>query len=407
MTDSKTKAVSIRVVALCVIINMLDGFDILAMAYAAPALASEWSLEPQQLGLLFSIGLAGMMAGSILIGPLGDRFGRRPVILACLAGAGMSMTLAGLASSMETLIFARLLTGLAIGGTLPCINTMAAEYSTPRTRTFAVSMTQAGFPIGAALCGFLAVWFLAQFGWQAIFFTGAAVALIMIPVIFRWMPESATFGAAQKLTETGTSGLEDGAAVENAHEGLAGLWLALCLLSLAFFGSVMSYYFLTSWLPKILTDSGMGQGDAVLAGALLTSGGIFSALALGWLAMTRSLTVIVAVLALLAAILTAIFGQLAGTGQAVLLVAFLLGICANGTQIGLYATVPAIFPAHVRASGTGLAIGLGRGGAVLAPWLAGVLIVHGWSTQALFAVMAVPYLCVTILVVLLARWQRY
>ena len=117
MTEQTSKATQVRVVALCVLINMLDGFDILAMAYAAPALAESWQLDPKQLGLLFSVGLAGMMAGSILIGPLGDRFGRRPVILACLAGAGLSLVVAASASSLGMLIAARLAKGLDVGGT--------------------------------------------------------------------------------------------------------------------------------------------------------------------------------------------------------------------------------------------------------------------------------------------------
>ena len=407
MTEQTSKATQVRVVALCVLINMLDGFDILAMAYAAPALAESWQLDPKQLGLLFSVGLAGMMAGSILIGPLGDRFGRRPVILACLAGAGLSMVVAASASSLGMLIAARLATGLVIGGTLPCINTMAAEYSTERTRTMAVALTQAGFPIGAALGGFLAVWLLTSFGWQAIFFTGAGLAIIMIPAIFRWMPESRAYASASKFDDAGPAKVPVVNSGETEHTGFSELWLALGLLSLAFSGSVMGYYFLTSWLPKILTDGGMEQGDAVIAGALLTSGGIVAALALGWLAMKRSLIRIVALTAVLAGGFTFLFGQIAGPGDWILPVAFLLGVFANGTQIGLYATVPTIFPARVRASGTGLAIGLGRGGAVLAPWLAGLLISIGWSVEDLFALMAVPYLCVSALVLTLARWQKY
>ncbi|TNE34166.1 MAG: MFS transporter [Alphaproteobacteria bacterium] len=396
-----------RIVALCMLVNMLDGFDILAMAYSAPAVASEWGLDPEQLGILFSLGLGGMMAGSIFISPLADRFGRRPVIIACLSAAIASMALAGSAPDLTTLAFARLLTGMAIGGTLPCINTMAAEYSSSKSRTLAVSLTQAGFPLGASLGGFLAVWLLDAFNWQSIFLAGAIVSALLLPVIYLWMPESAAFeqGKAQPASERKSIAATDSGKGQLAD--LLSYRAALALLVLCFFASVMGVYFLFSWLPKILTDVGMEQGDAVLAGALLTSGGLVSALAIGWLAMTRPLVKIIAVGSALSAILTFLTGQLADNGSIIFLVAFLVGVTINGVQIGLYAAVPSMFPAGVRAGGTGFAIGLGRGGAVLGPWLTGVLIARGWSPEQLFALMSVPYLLLAVLVLMLARWQRY
>ena len=402
--------VQIRIVALCMSINMLDGFDILAMAYAAPAVADQWRLDPEQLGILFSLGLGGMMAGSIFIGPMADRFGRRPVIIGCLVGAIAAMTLAGFSADLTMLAIARLLTGFAIGGTLPTINTMVAEYATPRSRTISVSLTQAGFPIGASLGGFLAVWLLGAFGWQSVFWAGALISAILLPIILLWMPESAAFArSGRPEMRAGSEPAAQGTPVERTRqfESLLEFRAALAVLTLSFGLAMMGFYFLTSWLPKILVDVGMAEGDAVFAGSLLTSGGIFAALGLGWLAMNRALVKLIAAVAALAAILTFLVGQIAESGQILFLAAFVLGVMVNAVLIGLYAAVPGMFPVNVRGSGTGLAIGLGRGGAVLAPWLAGVLIAQGWVPSELFALMALPYVGVAILVLILGRWQRY
>ena len=162
----------LRVIALCIAINMLDGFDILAMAFTAPAIAKDWSLDPATLGMLFSVGLGGMMVGSIILGPMADRFGRRPLILACLILSFIGMLFAGFSATLTQLILARALTGFAVGGMLPCINTMVAEYASPKGRAFSVALMQAGFSIGSSVGGFIAIWFLSYSGWHAVFLAG-------------------------------------------------------------------------------------------------------------------------------------------------------------------------------------------------------------------------------------------
>lgn len=415
-------SLQLRVIALCIAINMLDGFDILAMAYTAPAIAGAWQLDPERLGLLFSLGLGGMMAGSILLAPLADRFGRRPLILACLIAATASMFAASFAASLPSLSAARVLTGLAIGAMLPCINTMVAEFAPADKRALAVSVMQAGFAVGASLGGFLAVWLLATFGWPAVFATGAILSLILIPLVWSGMPESLAYLATRpdraderslllgKLTgvvDTALPATQGDSDELGAWSVLAQVKVPLALVSLTFFSSVMSFYFLTSWVPKLLNDGGLSEGQAVAGGALLTAGGIIAAFALGWLSLKRSIVPIVAAAAAVAALLTAGFGQLPPVAALLLPVAFLLGLATNATQIGIYAVVPSLFPARIRASATGLAIGLGRTGSILGPWIAGVLLAAGWSVGSLFALLAVPYAIATVLLLGLKRWQLH
>ncbi|MFN9497727.1 MAG: MFS transporter [Erythrobacteraceae bacterium] len=412
-----------RVIALCIAINLLDGFDILAMAYTAPAIGAEWQLSPERLGILFSLGLAGMMAGSILLAPLADRFGRRPTILGSLAIAALSMLVASQSANLLQLGAARVATGLAIGAILPCINTMVAEYAAPKSRAFAVSLMQAGFAMGASAGGFLAVWLLAQFGWQSVFLAGAALTFILVPMVWFGMPESLAFLARQParseehaalLARVGDVG-EGGQVPADVHDNEnRGWWrshaayrLPLTLISGAFFVSLMAFYFLTSWVPKLLVDGGLSQGQAVTAGALLTSGGIIAAFGLGWLSLKRSIIPIVASVTALSAAFTLLFGQLPSEVAWVLPAAFLLGLATNATQIGLYAIVPSLFPAQIRAGATGIAIGIGRTGSVVGPWLAGVLLSAGWSVAGLFAVMALPYLVGVFILLGLRDWQRH
>jgi benzoate transport len=412
----------LRVIALCIAINMLDGFDILAMAYTAPAIAGEWRLDPERLGLLFSLGLGGMMAGSILLAPLADRFGRRPLILACLIAATASMFAASFAASLPSLGAARVLTGLAIGGMLPCINTMVAEFAPSDKRALAVSVMQAGFAVGASLGGFLAVWLLATFGWPAVFATGAILSLILIPLVWAGMPESLAYLATRpdraeervlllgKLTgmvDTASPVTQGDSDELGAWSVLAQVKVPLALVSLTFFSSVMSFYFLTSWVPKLLNDGGLSEGQAVTGGALLTAGGIIAAFALGWLSLKRSIVPIMVCAAAVAAFLTAGFGQLPPNAAYLLPAAFLLGLATNATQIGIYAVIPGLFPARIRASATGLAIGLGRIGSIVGPWLAGVLLASGWTAGGLFALMAVPYAIAIFLLLGVQRWQLH
>ena len=412
----------LRIIALCIAINMLDGFDILAMAFTAPAIAKDWSLDPATLGMLFSVGLGGMMVGSIILGPMADRFGRRPLILACLILSFIGMLFAGFSATLTQLILARALTGFAVGGMLPCINTMVAEYASPKGRAFSVALMQAGFSIGSSVGGFIAIWFLSYSGWHAVFLAGAAFSALLLPLVWFGMPESLAYletrperrSDAQRIrAKLGDVAIADdghgadGSGFSQFLQGLKGYLIPLALVFGVFFLCVMSFYFINNWTPKILVDSGLSESAGVSGGALLTVGGILSALALGWMSLRRSITPLVVAFALASAAMMLIFGQLSGSLTAIMIVAFVLGTVTSATQIGIYAIFPSLFPSSIRAGATGLAIGAGRLGSVIGPWLAGSLLSIGWSANALFAFMAIPYVIAAVLIAMLRRHQKY
>lgn len=411
-------SLQLRVIALCILINMLDGFDIMAMAYSAPALAKLWSIPSDRLGVLFSAGLAGMVVGSMVIGTLADRLGRRPMILACLAIAALGMFASSQTGAIFPLGIARFVTGIAIGGMLPCINTMVAEYASPRSRSMAVALMQAGFAIGASAGGFLSVWLLGAFGWQAVFLTGGVLTALMVPLVFAAMPESLAYLAARPdragehaaLLARMNEVADDPSPDVNSAGGwrnLAAVKVPLTYVFAIFFFCIMVFYFLNSWIPKILTDAGLSQSEAVSAGALLTAGGIIAAIALGWLSLRRSIIPIVAGVTLMSAIMTGIIGQLPLSAGLLLGAAFVLGLFTNATQIGIYAIIPGLFPPRVRASATGLAIGMGRLGSVIGPWAAGLMLAKGVAVSALFLLMALPYALAALLILRLRAQLKY
>ena len=411
----------IRVILICIAINMLDGFDILAIAFTAPAIAKEWSLNPEALGGLLSAGLAGMVAGSFLLGPLADRFGRRPIILFGLIIAILGMGGAALSQDLTQLALVRAITGFAVGGMLPCINTMVAEYASPKARTFSVAMLQAGFSTGASLGGFSAVWILASAGWQAVFLAGAVLTAILLPLVWFGMPESLAYlesrpdraeEAAKIRSALGEvaptqAATDNGGNVTAIFGQLRGVAAPLALSSALFFFCIMSFYFINSWTPKILVDSGLSESAGVSGGALLTLGGIIAALLLGWMSLRRSVLPLIAAFAIASAVLTALFGQMGGALAPAMIAAFALCTATSATQIGIYAIFPSLFPSAIRAGATGVGIGVGRLGSVLGPWLAGLLLAKGWGIEGLFMLMALPYLIGTILIISLRRYQLH
>ena len=188
MTSFQTRAVLI-----CIIINFIDGFDVLSIAFAAPEIAREWALEPAVLGVVFSAGLAGMVIGALFLSPLADRHGRRTLILIGLAIISVGMFTSALAQDVTTLLITRLITGLGVGGMLSSLTTMVSEYSNARRQKLAVAILQSGYPVGAIIAGFVSVALVSAMGWRSIFLVGGGLSLTMLLLVWWRLPESLAF----------------------------------------------------------------------------------------------------------------------------------------------------------------------------------------------------------------------
>ena len=163
----------VAAVTLCILLYALDGFDVLSISFAAPGIAEEWAIDRAALGMVLSMELLGMIAGSLMLGDIADRFGRRPLILLCLFLMTIGMALAATAESIATLSSYRFFTGLGIGGMLATTNAMVAEYSNKKHRSLAVTLMAAGYPLGAIVGGSIVSVLLASFDWRSVFVFGA------------------------------------------------------------------------------------------------------------------------------------------------------------------------------------------------------------------------------------------
>jgi len=397
-------------VALCVTLNMLDGFDVLVMAFTAPEVAKEWSLSGARLGMLLSAGLFGMAGGSLFVAPWADRLGRRAITLLCLGTITLGMLASAFTQAPAQLAALRVVTGIGIGGILASLNVITSEYSSGRWRSTAISLQVTGYPIGATIGGAIAAFLITSYGWRSAFLVGAIASGIMIPVVIRSLPESVDFllarrppDALQRLNDLlrrmgrlELSRLPDPAVEEHADRDpvrrlFAGRAAASTFLVWsAFFLVMFSFYFITSWTPKLLVAAGLSTRQGITGGVLLNLGGIVGGSLFGYLTTRLPLKRLACTYLALTAACMVLFGLFATSLTPALLVALAIGVFLFGSMVGLYAVTPLLYPAAIRTTGMGWAIGIGRIGAILAPVIAGLLVDSGWATAHLYYAFAVP-----------------
>lgn len=382
----------IIVVVITVFLNAMDGFDVLAISFAGPGIASEWGISQTALGFVLSAELVGMAIGSIFLGGVGDKLGRRPTILGCLTvmTAGMFMTTT--AGSPVVLCIWRVLTGLGIGGMLSVTNATVAEFSNKKWRSLCISLMVIGYPLGGVVGGDVAQrWLLVQFDWRSVFYFGAVVCGLLIPFIYFLVPESVHWLARKQpenaldkinnsLVKLGHSAIS---ALPEIHESerkksvsdifSKTLVLTTILVTAAYFLHITTFYFILKWTPKIVTD--MGFAPAAAGGVLKWAnvGGALGGITFGILTARFGLKPLTIAILVLTTIGVTIFGRTPEDLDRMALLAAFAGFFGNAGVSGLYSIVAYAFPTHVRATGTGFVIGVGRAGAVLAPILAGVL----------------------------------
>jgi len=408
-------------IAICVLLSAVDGFDVLAISFAAPGIVEQWNVDRAALGFVLSMELIGMAAGSMLLGVVADRIGRRPTALFCLAVVLAGMVGAALARSLAELATIRLLTGLGIGGMLAATNTMVAELANARARSSAVAFMAVGYPLGAVVGGSIAAKLLATGDWRDVFLLGAALTTLCLPLMLAWLPESPDFllrrEADDRLNKVNRLVQRMGhppfaSLVPVPHQG-AGASRALLLgpsllpttilLTSAYFCHIMTFYFILKWAPKIVVDMGY---DQALAGSVLVwanVGGFIGAVLLSTLSWRIPIIWLVIGAMIGAGAMVVLFGQPQSGLGALSLVAAIAGFFTTGAVVGIHSIVAQAFPAEVRASGTGIVLGLGRGGAALGPILAGLLFAGGVQLPGVAMVMASGSLIAAIALTIYAR----
>ncbi len=387
-------------------LNALDGFDVLSISFASPGIAKDWGIDKAMLGWVLSMELLGMALGSLLLGGVADRVGRRPTILACLVAMAVGMFGAGHAHGVSELLAWRLLTGLGIGGTLAAINAAAAEVSNRRWRNAALALMVIGYPLGGVVGGLFVQKLLATASWHTVFVCGAWATAAFLPIVWWLVPESVAYldrrrppGALEKINgilarfgHPPASALsEAGQAAERrsiADILKPGLLATTVLITFAYFAHITSFYFLIKWVPKIVVD--MGFAPQAAAGVLtwLNVGGATGGAIFGLIATRIGVKPLTLCVLLGASLMTAWFGRGAADLTSLKTLVAVAGLFTNSAVAGLYLSFAKVFPTHVRATGTGFAIGVGRGGAALAPIIAGYLFRAGYALPTVALMMA-------------------
>ncbi len=395
----------IAAVAICVALNALDGFDILAITFAGPGIMREWGLGPGGLGIVISTGLVGMSIGSLLIAPLADTRGRRPIILLCLILMTVGMLLSATANDVITLSIWRVVTGLGIGGMLASINAMVAEYANDARRDFCVSLMTIGYPLGGMLGGMAAAWLLGHFDWRSVFVFGGVVSIGILAVVWWRLPESIEFLVWKRspealcqinaifrrmnrapVAEMPVRARQVHTSVWQAFEGpLAARTVLICA---AYFLYMLTCYYALGWIPSIVAALGFTPSVGAEVSVWTNLGGIIGGALLGYLARHVGLKPLASGAMIATALALTVFGRTQPDLLALKAVAFVLGFFLYSSAVGFYATFVRVFPTHVRATGTGLAIGLGRFGGMIGPVLGGWLMAAGTSRPSVAGIMA-------------------
>lgn len=401
-------------VAITIGLNALDGFDVLSIAFASPGIASEWHIDRGALGIVLSMELVGMAFGSVLLGGVADKIGRRPTVLGCLVLMTLGMFMATTAKGTVDLSLWRVLTGLGIGGVLASINAIAAEFSNARRKNLCVSIMAIGYPVGGVLGGLVVQSLLKHGDWRSVFYFGATITAIFIPLVLLFVPESVHWlahkqpaGALQKINRAlGRMGHPPISALpalpeQGRRRSIAdifgpGLVATTVIVTAAYFFHIMTFYFVLKWVPKIVND--MGFAPSAAAGVLVWAnlGGACGGATLGLLGLRFSMKRLTIAVMVLSTVMVTVFGHSPADLQRLSLVCAASGFFTNGAIVGMYSIFAQAFPTHVRAFGTGFAIGIGRGGSVLAPMLAGFLFQAGYSLPSVATTMSFAALCAAV-----------
>ena len=372
-----------------VLLALVDGYDIGAVAFAAPSLIKEWHVAPKDLGLVLSASNFGVLFGSQIFGWIGDRYGRKTALISANLLFGLFTFIAAYSTNLTELSLLRFIAGLGIGGVIPNVVAINAE-SAPRNRRATLAIIASGMvPLGGSFAGFASAAFVPTYGWQVLFYIGGIAPVIFALLGIMFLPESVKFmaiheGHRQKMVELLKEIRPDFTVPPNARfviedekqspsnpaslfrEGLAAI---TPLTWLMFACNLMGYFFLLSWTPTLLGAAHVPPATAALAGAGLQVGGTVGSLLLCWW-LQRARFLAVAIMFVIAVPIVASIGYVGlNSTTALLVITFFAGFIVLGIQSGINVVGALIYPTSLRANGSGWQLGIGRIGAIIGPFI--------------------------------------
>jgi len=407
-----------RIFALSFLVVLLDGFDTSAIGYIAPSLASEWGASKMALAPVLSAALFGLAAGALLAGPLADRLGRKRVLVGAVLVFGLGCLASAFSQNMPQLVGLRFVTGLGLGAAMPNAVTLMSEYCPSHRRATITNTMFCGFPLGAALGGFLAAWMIPHLGWRSVLVLGGIAPLLLVLLMAVLLPESARYMVAKKyateriravlrrisesaaqaraftLTEAGP------APVDGSGGGLALVLsprylVGSAMLWIAYFMGLVIFYAMINWMPILFREANVPPQTATVISALFALGGV-GAIFFGWLMDRFNANLVIATGYALTAVSVYLIGQSLGSLAALVLTVLLGGTLMNTAQSSMPALAAAFYPTQGRATGIAWMLGLGRFGGIAGSFLVAELASRQLGFAQIFAVLAVPALIATV-----------
>lgn len=395
------------IVAICIGTLALDGYDVLSIAFAAPGITQEWGLSKSVLGIVLSIELAGMAGGAIFLGSFADSNGRRFTMLLGITIVTLGMFVAGLAPNIYVLGAARLVTGLGIGGIMATATATCSDFCNDKNRVMSVSLVAGGFPFGIYIGATFLAPLLKQYDWRIVFYLGTFLSFLFIPLVYFYVPETISFlnrkrpvGALEqiqkimrRLGHAPPDALASVAEQEAEAVGMKSLFspnlrYITLLLCFAYFANVMTYYYFVKWLPTAVTDLGytVSQASDVLGVASL--GGILGSIGISLCARFIPIRPLMLASLMLAAVGVALFPHFTDSMVNMKLMGFFAGTFVMAAISGFFGLFASSFPSSILGSGSGMVLGVGRGGAVIGPMIPGFLFAAGLAFENVAIIMA-------------------
>jgi AAHS family 4-hydroxybenzoate transporter-like MFS transporter len=407
------------------LIMLFDGFDMQALGLAAPAIAKAWHVSRASFAPVFSSGLVGMMIGAALLGPGGDRWGRKPMIVGGAITFSVFALMSAWAANPMVLIVLRFLTGVGIGAAIPNVVALNTEYAPRRLRATMVTIMFIGYTLGGAVGGLVASRLIPLFGWQSVFYCGGIVPLVIALFALKLLPESIQsevirYGDSTRARALLVRLLPGGGIgaharlVSNAPErvGMPVKYLFLeeraavtLLLWLCYVSNLITMYFILNWLPTIIESAGLPLKDAAVITALFSVGGIAGSLIIGCL-LDRGGALLLPLFFGCSAVAVGAFGSVGGTHAILSMAALFAGFFVIGAQSGLNALAGITYPPFMLSTGVGWALGVGRVGSILGPLVGGLLIALQLPLPHIFIWGATPMLVACVASAVLLRLCR-
>ena len=411
LENQRVGGLQLRVAVICGLIQMCDGYDVGSIGWSVPSLTHAWNIKPSAFALAFLWSNIGVMAGALIAGPIGDRFGRKPLLMMSLALFGAASLASAFSTSLGFLAGTRFFTGAGIAGGFAGTVALTGDYTPQRLRAMMIMLTFTGAPLGSFVGGMAVSALLGEgFGWPIIYVIGGVFPLVLIAIAALWLPESPRLLATRvRLAPRQQALLQQLAIAHRPGDGSTfdvaqgnpikllfsdGFAVQTILLWIIFFCSLLNLFLFLFWLPEVLHLIGMTPAQAVFAGSLYPAGGLIAVLYLGWaidrLGARRSLAIHFAV----GIVFIALIALVALPYVMLLVVVLLSGTTVLGSQTGLNAACGKLYPARMRTSGYGFATGIGRLGGIAAGPLGGYLLARGlpptyvFLSACLFALIA-------------------